>query len=172
MLRLSARSAQHYMEVLFVIRQKNCQPHKNQQRVTGKRARLQEADRKAEKLRQLGAEVQQSVDDPLVPPHGKRRAKAREPASAVHADAVDDFGVELAERRAEVLGAVHKEGVVDFVDVVFVEEEAVERSRLFGNQLRRQFLGAVELIGEPDASNRDGNRGKHQEIFCWSAALL
>src|SRR5437879_248955 len=98
MLRLSARSAQHYMEVLFVIRQKNRQSHKDQQRVTGKRARLQEADGEAEKLRQLGAEVKQPVDDPLVPPHGKSRAEAHEPAGAVHADAkvIDGVGVDGA----------------------------------------------------------------------------
>src|SRR5690348_2628793 len=147
MLRLSARSAQHYMEVLFVIRQKNCQSHKNQQRITGKRARLQEADGKAEKLRQLGAEVQQAVDDPLVPPHGKRRAKARKPAGAVHADAVDDLGVELAERRAEVLGAIHEQGVVNFVDVVFVEEDLVEAAHSSRDQFWSEALGAVELIG-------------------------
>src|SRR5690242_7171502 len=172
MLRLSARSAQHYMEVLFVIRQKNCQPHKNQQRVTGKGARLQEADRKAEKLRQLGTEIQQAIDNPLVPPHGKGRAEAGEPAGSIHADAVDDLGVELAERCAEVLGAVHEEGIVNLVDVVLVEEDFVEAAHSAGDEFRSEALGAVELIGEPDAGDGNGDGGKHQEVFGWSAALL
>src|SRR5215469_11268243 len=132
--------AQHYMEVLFVIRQKNCQTHENQERVTGKRARLQEADGKAEELRQLGAEVQQAVNDPLVPPHGKLRSEAREPAGAVHADTVDNFGVDLAEKHSEVLGAVHKESVVNLIHVIFVNEHPVESTHSSSNQFRRESL--------------------------------
>src|SRR5690242_9718252 len=150
MLRLSARSAQHYMEVLFVIRQKNCQPHKNQQRVTGKCARLQEADGKAEELRQLGAEVQQAVDNPLVPPHGERRAKTRKPAGAVHADAVNDFRVDLTEKHSQVFGTVYEESVVDFVDVVFVKEDLVKPAESRGDELSGDALGAVELVSQPE----------------------
>src|SRR5207302_3982356 len=80
---------------------------------------------------------------------------------------VDDFGVELAEQRAEILGAVHEEGVVNFVDVVFVENHPVETAHLPRNPFGSESLGAVELIREPDAGYRNGNGGKHQNIFCW-----
>src|SRR5262252_1127179 len=160
------------MEVLFVIRQKNCQTHKNQQRVTGKCARLQKADGEAEELRQLGAEVQQAVNDPLVPPHGKLRRKAREPASAVHADSVDDFGIELAEQRANIFRTVHEQGVVNFVNVIFVDQHSVEAAHSSSDQFRSESLGAVELVRQPDASDRRSNGGEHQEIFCWPASLF
>ena len=53
----------------------------------------------------VGAEIQQPINDPLVPPHRQRRAKAREPAGAVHADAINDFGIKLAEQRVNKLDA-------------------------------------------------------------------
>src|SRR5690348_11276508 len=146
------------MEVLSVIRKKNRQPQQNEQRVTGKCARLEEADGEAEELRQLGAEVEQPVDDPLVPPHGKRRAKAREPASAVYADAVDDYGVELAERGAEVLGAVHEEGVVNFVDVVFVHQQPVQPWEFCGAQFRSESLRAIEPVRQENSSGGNPQR--------------
>src|SRR5215471_2547072 len=165
MLRLSARTAQHYMEVLLVIHEKNRQPHENQQRITGKCARLQEADGEAEELRQLGAEVEQPVDDPLVPPHGKLRGEAREPAGAVHADAVDDFGVEATEKRSKILGAIHECGVIDLVHIVFVEQKVIKPRESAGGKFRGQALGTVEFIGQPEAKRDDGQGSEHEAEF-------
>ena len=67
--RLSAHAAQQNLHMVTVIRQKNYQSYQNQHRVAGKDSGLQQAHRITEKLHQLRAEIQQPIDDPLVPPH-------------------------------------------------------------------------------------------------------
>src|SRR5215470_12460390 len=165
MLRLSARPAQQCLEVLLVIRQKNHKPQQNPQRVSGKEAGLQIANERASDLRQSGAEIQQAVDDPFVPPHRQRRAKAREPAGAVYANAVDDFRVETAEERSEVLGAVDEERIVDFVDVILVKEELVETRHFSGYKFGGNSPRAIKCEGQPDARHGYSDRAETKDVL-------
>src|SRR6266699_165245 len=114
---------QQNLHKMTVISKKDHKSDDNQHRVARKHSGLQQPDGIAEKLHQLGGEVQQAVDDPLIPPHGYFRNETGKPAGAVHAEPVDYLSVEAAEQSAEILGAIDDRGVVNFVDVIFMDEQ-------------------------------------------------
>src|SRR5216683_4570237 len=162
---LSAHGAQQNLHMMTVISQKDHKSNHNQHRVAGKHSGLQQPDGITEKLHQLGAEIQQPVDDPLIPPHGHIRNETGEPAGAVHAEPVNHFGVEAAEQSAEVFGAIHDGCVVNFVHVILVEEQLVELRQFSGDQFGRESLGAIKFVSEPNARRDNGKRQHHQDDF-------
>src|SRR5205085_9731058 len=62
-------------------------------------------------------------------------------------------------------GAVHKESIVNLVHVILTEEQFVKRTHFSSHDFRRKSLGAIELVGQPDAGNCNGDGGNHQTIF-------
>src|SRR5208282_3822552 len=120
---------------MSVIEKQGNQPDQDHDRVTGKHPGLKHTDRMAEKTRELADEIHQAIDDPLIPPHGNAGKDAREPTGAVDTQAIDHLAVEEAERGAQILDAVDEQRVVDFVDVVLMNQKIVQ-PRPYGNKLR------------------------------------
>src|SRR6516162_3119463 len=162
---LSAQIAHQNFHVMTVITEQNRQPNQDPHRIRREQARLEHADRVAEQLGKLADQVDQAVDDPLVPPHGNPGKDTSERGSAVDAETVNDFGVEKSERGAEVLDAVYEQCVVEFVDVILINEKLVKarpRSGDLGVQVREL---QVETVGEPDTESGNSHGNRHQEKF-------
>src|SRR5580704_10631228 len=160
--RLSVQGAHKRLHVVAVVAEQNCQSDDYENGVGGENAGLEHPHGHAEKFGEPAEQVDQGVHHPFVPPHGKPGKDSREPSGAVDAKTVDDFRVEEAERGAEVLDAIHEESVVDFVDVVFVDEEIVE-ARPGGGKLGVELgIVEVELARKPEAQ-RDESYGSGHE---------
>src|SRR5215469_10726995 len=123
---LSAQIAHQNFHVMTVITEQNRQSDQDPHSIGREQTRLEHANRVAEQLGKLANQVDQAVDDPLVPPHGNPGQDARERGSAVDAETVNDFGVEKSERGAEVLDTIDEKGVVEIVDVILINEKLVK----------------------------------------------
>src|SRR5258708_16151285 len=58
-----------------------------------------------------------------------------------------------------------KNGCVNFVDVIFVEDRFIEAAERIGNLLRKMRLTHVENVSEHEPQNRDCHRYSHYQIF-------
>jgi len=83
-----------HLHLVAVNPKQNCQADENEDGVGREDAGLEHPHGHAEKFWKPPERVDQCVDDPLVPPHGKPGKDAREPAGAVDADAINDSCVE------------------------------------------------------------------------------
>src|SRR6516165_5820967 len=92
--RLSVQATHKRLHVAAVVPKQDRQANQYENRVRGKNTRLEHAYGHAEKLWHPAEQINQSVDNPFVPPHGHSRKDACEPTRAIYAKTVDDSRVE------------------------------------------------------------------------------
>jgi len=79
--------------------------------------------------------------------------------------AVDYGAIESTEREAKILGAVDEKRIVNFVDVVFVVNEAVEPAKAIGDLLRQLSPLDIEVPRGEDAADYQALGKQHQSDF-------
>src|SRR6201987_3549618 len=119
----------------------------------------------AEELDELADKVDKSVDNPLVPPHGNPGKQTSQPGGAVDSEAVNDFGVEKSQSGAEILDAIDEDSIVDFVDVILVNQKIVEAGPGRGNFGMKLRVLQVKVVGQPKPQDNDADGSRPEEIF-------
>src|SRR5271169_586955 len=147
---------------MAVVREHDAEPDQDEQRVAREHSRLKHADRMAERTGELADEIDKNIDNPLVPPHGNPGKGAGQPARAVDTEAVDHFCVEQAEGGAQILYAIDEESVVEFIDVILVNQKSVEARPGSGNLRVKLWMLKIELVRQPEAQDGDANRREHK----------
>ena len=109
---------------------------------------LHDPRRPAQDLHNEGQDIHQAVDDPGIPEAREFRGHAGEPAHAVDAT-IHHAQVKCGQRAAQVFDAVYEKGVIDFVDVILVEQNPVQTWRR-----GRHAIGKPRLLNIHPVSNR------------------
>ncbi len=87
-------------------------------------------------------------------------------------DPVHHDAIEPIEHEPELLGRLDEQEVVEFVDVVFVQERAVDGLCLRRPSIRGGRVHAVQVVREPPAEHRDGGGDHHEGQHQTGAGLM
>src|SRR5712692_11793425 len=126
---------------------------------------LQTAHPAAQMNHRVGDEVHRAIDQVLVDGPFDVGDEKTDRRHAVD-DAVDHHVVEDRQYSGQDAGPAQDGRLVDLIDVVLVEDEAVKAWKSGGDLLRNLALGVlVESPRNQPAGERNGDRGKHQQPF-------
>src|SRR5512146_3076872 len=123
-----------------------------------------------EEMVPIADDVQTAINDMLLGPGGSRRAEFRQLADRTY-DTVHHDPVEPIEPEPQLLCRLDKDEVVEFIDIVFIQERVVDRSSVGRPAIRGRRIHTVEVMSQSPPEQRDAG-GDHHESHDEPGAYL
>ncbi len=90
-------------------------------------------------------DIQETVDDMFLDPGAGGGSLFGALAHGSH-DAVDDCAIKPVERISEAFGWLDKHGIVEFIDVILVQQRGVDRGEPAGEFRRRLSAHGIQIM--------------------------